>query len=194
MDYLEPSSHRFESAISYAEPVARQLFPASMLYGVLAVFSHESLRAIFEQGLLEHLASLTLPVALAAALVFSGLALLLSGFDGRPLRYARKAVSYWAKFTIGLSGAVLGVAAGIAIPFAYLNGLFASLALVFAATLAGASFMWLAHTVCVTAHSEWPQTPMRKNLKLPFAISLVSVGLMLFTQAVLDQWVGANAF
>lgn len=191
MDYRDDSYHSYRAVLAYTDPIARHVFPAALVYGLLAWASVGDLRVAFERGLLEFIAGMGLPFSLGCALFLCGLSVAVSK-SNFIYNYISYFAAYWSTFTISLAATVLGVAAGIFIPYVFLNGFPQALAFLFYALIVGLSYSWLAHQAGILACSEWVGSS--KWLKRFFGVVILALGAVIAFIAIYKRWIEIGDF
>ena len=191
MKYKDDSYHTFRAVLDYADPIARHVFPAALVYGLLAWASVGDLRKAFESGLLEFIAGMGLPFSLGCAVLLCGLSVAVSKTNFT-YNYISRFAAYWSTFTISLAATVLGVAAGIFIPYVFLNGFPQALVFLFYALIVGLSYSWLAHQAGILACSEWLGSS--KWFKRFAGVVMLALGASIAFISIYKRWVEIGDF
>ncbi len=184
--YADPQNHNFRALRDYSAPIAKLMIPASFGYGLLALVSGPALRKIFEKGVMEHIAIMSIPLAFASLIFFAGLTVALSKCWLSAHSINRSCANYFAVLTVSLNAVVFGVAAGILIPFILMNGIVAGLSLLVQAVIFTGALAYVAHGIGFLLYSSWPAWSTKYRVLFGLGTSLV--GLALFVNFVLKYW------
>lgn len=191
LNYANPDNHNCEALLAYADPIARQLWPAIATYGFLSLFPGLGLRNVFERGIMEFMASMTLPFSLAFAIIFCGINQVVANRNSFLCGCSQRISGYWASFCISLCAATLGVVAGLFFPYICANGIWAALEFLCIGLLAASAYGVLAHQVGVLAFSNWNGRWVA--YRSCCGLALFICGVVLVTVTVCKHWVEVNA-
>ncbi len=191
MNYRDISNHNYTALLHYTAPIISQLWPAIATLGFLSLIPFLGLGSVFSNGIMEFLASLTLPLSLAFAVFFCGATLLVNE-DSVLGVFVRRCCNYWTTFSISLCAAVLGVVVGLVLPYWCATSITGVAEFILLGLLAGGCYGLLAHHTGVFAFSG--NTERLGRFKPWFGICMVLLGLVIAAIATYNQWLKLSDF